>query len=166
MTWDCTKNAACVNGLLDTLPKEDQGAYLDLSSKFRWLVQARRHGWMSEFAEQLRSLHAFICRSPANQSVRAMVCGIFFGRDFMLVNTLRLKELLLRSKSGMNKCFQMLGYDVMRPSKELHSLFQMLPPDGRTGIPAQPVVPPDEDRQFHADLPVPHPGGGRGNILG
>jgi hypothetical protein len=58
-----------------------------------------------------------------------MLCGIFFGPGFILVNTYRLKNLLVRSKSGMNNCFQRLGYDVMRPSNEMISLFEQLLPD-------------------------------------
>jgi hypothetical protein len=91
-------------------------------------MQTRRHPGTSDFSEQLKSLHSFIAKSPSNQPVRAMLCGIFFGKGFIVVNTFRLKELLIRSKSGMNHCFQTLGYNVMRPSKDLDDLFQRLLP--------------------------------------
>jgi hypothetical protein len=123
-----TNPTTCLTYLLDALPKEDHLDYLELSSKFRDFIQARRHSGAADFSEQLKSLHAFIAKSASNQSLRSMLCGIFFGRGFILVNTFRLKELLLRSKSGMNHCFQTLGYDVMRPSKDLDALFQMLLP--------------------------------------
>jgi hypothetical protein len=57
-----------------------------------------------------------------------MACGIFFGPRFILVNTHRLKNLLVRSKSGMNGSFQKLGYEVMRPSNDIIGLFQRLLP--------------------------------------
>jgi hypothetical protein len=116
------------NPIIEFLSKDDHTAFSALSSQFRNFLHSRRHAGMAEFSAQLTALHTFICRSPTNQSLRAMACGIFFGRGFILVNTLRLKELLIRSKSGMNHCFQVLGYDVMRPSKDLQSLFQMLLP--------------------------------------
>jgi hypothetical protein len=113
---------------LDALSKEDHAEYLELSSRFRTFIQTRRHATTADFPEQLKCLHAFITKSASNQSLRAMLCGIFFGRGFILVNTFRLKELLVRSKSGVNHCFQTLGYGVMRPSKDLNALFQVLLP--------------------------------------
>jgi hypothetical protein len=126
--------AACQTYLLDALSTEDHGDYIELSSRFRTFIQGRHHATTTDFPEQLKCLHAFITKSASNQSLRAMLCGIFFGRGFILVNTFRLKELLVRSKSGMNHCFQTLGYGVMRPSKDLNALFQVLLPtmDPRT----------------------------------
>jgi hypothetical protein len=125
---DFTNPTDCITYLLNALPKEDSSDYLELASTFRELNAARRHIGMTDFPEQLKSLHAFITSSPLHQSIRSMLCGTFFGSGFILVNTFRLKELLVRSKSGMNHCFQTLGYDVMRPSKDLNALFQMLLP--------------------------------------
>jgi hypothetical protein len=110
------------------LSKEDHSAYLELSARFRRLADARPHSGLKEFSDQLTAVHGFICRSPINQSLRAMACGIFFGPGFILVNTHRFKNLLIRSKSGMNSSFQRLGYDVMRPSSEIVGLFQRLLP--------------------------------------
>jgi hypothetical protein len=111
------------------LSLDDRSAYRDLVVRFRHFVQVHKHSGLPDFANELASIHSFICRSEANQSTRAMICGIFFGPGFILVNTYRLKDLLVRSKSGMNNCFQRLGYDVMRPSNEIISLFEQLLPD-------------------------------------
>jgi hypothetical protein len=110
------------------LSKEDRLAYLDLQGHFRRLADARPHSGLKEFSDQVGAVHDFICRSPINQSLRAMSCGIFFGPRFILVNTHRFKTMLVRSKSGMNSCFQRLGYDVMRPSNKIVGLFQRLLP--------------------------------------
>jgi hypothetical protein len=61
--------------------------------------------------------------------VRGVVCGVEFGRGFVLVNTDRLKKVLYRSKSCMNGCWQRLGYDVMRPSHDIVCLFTALMPN-------------------------------------
>jgi hypothetical protein len=117
-----------VDYLSQLLSAEDQSAHRDLAVRFRAFIQAHKHSGLSDFVDQLQSIHQFICRSPVGQSVRAMACGVFFGPRFILVNTNRLKELVSRSKSGMNNCFQRLGYDVMRPSNEIIALFgQLLP---------------------------------------
>jgi hypothetical protein len=117
-----------IGGLLDFLPAEDRNAYFEMLSSFRRLIAPQRRPRLPDFSAQLKALHEFICRSPINQSVRAMICGIFFGRGFILVHTVRLKELLVRSKSGLNHCFQGLGYDVLRPSNDLSILFRILMP--------------------------------------
>jgi len=126
---DPENSALAVEFLRQYLAPQDQAAYLELCSKFRRIQQTHKHAGSEDFAEQIASVHSFICRTETDQSLRAMICGIFFGRRFILVNTLRLKDLLRRSKSGMNGCFQRLGYDVMRPSNEIIGLFEKLLPD-------------------------------------
>jgi hypothetical protein len=124
---------ARVDGLLTDfmtkfLSAEDRSAYDDMAARFQAVIEAKPHSGLKEFSEQITSVHGFIRRSEVSQSLRAMVCGIFFGPRFILVNTSRLKNLLGRSKSGMNNHFQKLGYDVMRPSNEIIGLFQRLLP--------------------------------------
>jgi hypothetical protein len=131
---DFLDHCSCVGSLLGRLSKDDLTAYATISSRFRANVHGRKHSGPANFSEQLRTLHSFICRSESNRSLRAMLCGIFFGRGFICVNTFRLKKLLLRSKSGMNNRFQKLGYDVMRPSRDLIELFQALLPDVDQGV--------------------------------
>ena len=111
--------STAVQLLLQLLPKEDKQAYYDMVNHFRVVTAAHKHSGVKEFHKQLNSAHAFISRSLKDQSLRSMLCGIFFGRGFILVNTARFKDLLCRSKSGMNNCFQKLRYDVMRPSMKL-----------------------------------------------
>jgi hypothetical protein len=121
--------ALCVDYLGKFLSRGDHVAYADLASEFQRFSQTHRHSGLEDFTEQISLIRDFICRSDASQSARAMICGIFFGERFILVNTSRLKALVSRSKSGMNSCFQRLGYDVMRPSNEMIGLFQKLLPD-------------------------------------
>jgi hypothetical protein len=118
--------ADCISQFLSA---DDRCAYRDLVVRFRAFIQTHKHSRLPDFVDQLQSIHQFICRSQAAQSLRAMVCGVFFGPGFILVNTNRLKEILVRTKSGMNSCFQRLGYDVMRPSNEIVALFGQLLPD-------------------------------------
>jgi hypothetical protein len=123
-------NAAfCIDYLGQFLSNQDYNAYVELAAHFQRFVQTHRHSGLDEFTEQITAIHDLICRSDASQSLRAMICGIFFGQGFILVNTCRLKFLVRRSKSGMNSWFQRMGYDVMRPSNAVIDLFQKLLPD-------------------------------------
>jgi hypothetical protein len=114
--------------ILSGLPKEDQIAYTTLTANFHAFIQGHRHSGVKEFRRQLEAVYNFIRSSSRNESLRAMLCGIFFGRGYILVNTARFKALLCRSKSGMNNCFQKLEYDVMRPSNDIVDLFRRLLP--------------------------------------
>jgi hypothetical protein len=129
MSVPLDSGAGYLDYTLQFLPPDDQCAYSDLSVRFREFSQFKKRSGLHDFADQLTSVHDFICLSDARQSIRALVCGIFFGPRFILVNTYRLKDLLQRSKSGLNNCFQKLGYDVMRPSNEIIGLFEKLMPE-------------------------------------
>jgi hypothetical protein len=111
-----------INFLFD----DDRASYAGLSTRFS--MGQRKHSGVIDFAEQLQAVYKFICSSENQQSLRALACGILFGPGFILVNTNRAKTLFLRSKSGMNNCFQKLGYDVMRPSNQIVDLFESLMP--------------------------------------
>jgi hypothetical protein len=121
--------AFSIDYLAQFLSRQDYNAYIELAAHFQRFVQTHRHSGLEEFTEQITATHDFICRSDTSQSLRAMICGIFFGQRFILVNTCRLKFLVRRSKSGMNSWFQRLGYDVMRPSNAVIDLFRKLLPD-------------------------------------
>jgi hypothetical protein len=110
------------------LSDDDYAAYTDLTVRFRLFLEEHKHSRLGDFTNQLLTVHKFICYSDTQQSFRALACGVFFGPGFILVHTNRLKTLFLRSKSGMNNCFQRLGYDVMRPSNDIIDLFGGLMP--------------------------------------
>ncbi|OHS99486.1 hypothetical protein TRFO_08449 [Tritrichomonas foetus] len=120
-------------GIVDTvklLPIEERAQYKMLIDSISNDVQrARRHSGLSEFVKHITLVHRFVSQGNSNDSLRGIVCGVEFGRGFILVNTDRLKKVLYRSKSCMNGCFQRLGYDVMRPSHDLVCLFTRLLPN-------------------------------------
>jgi hypothetical protein len=63
-----------------------------------------------------------------------MAGGVFFGPGYILINSSRLKDVLKRSKSGLNLCLQRLGYGRMRPSSDLVRLFVRLMPGISEGV--------------------------------
>ena len=112
------------------LPLEERSQYQSLIDSISNDVQkTRRHSGLTEFVKHISLVHRFIARGNSNDSLRGIVCGVEFGRGFILVNTDRLKKVLFRSKSCMNGCFQRLGYDVMRPSHDIVCLFTRLLPN-------------------------------------
>ena len=123
----------CQNNQVDPaklLSPEERPQYNALIDSISNDVQrARRHCGISEFVKHITLVHRFVKQGNHNDSLRGIVCGIEFGRGFILVNTDRLKKVLYRSKSCMNGCFQRLGYDVMRPSHDLVCLFTRLLPN-------------------------------------
>jgi hypothetical protein len=124
------------NGLVDVNPEilrllqpEERTQYQILVESIAGDVQdGRKHCGLPEFVKHMTMVHAFIARGQADDALRGIVCGVQFGRGFILVNTERLRKVLVRSKSCMNGCFQRLGYDVMRPSQDIESLFTRLLP--------------------------------------
>ena len=116
--------------MLHLLPLEERSQYQHLIDSISQDVQGtRRHSGLTEFVKHISLVHRFIARGNSNDSLRGIVCGVEFGRGFILVNTDRLKKVLFRSKSCMNGYFQRLGYDVMRPSHDIVCLFTRLLPN-------------------------------------
>lgn len=118
-----------VDPLLYKLPPIDQGEFFSLVNMFAFADDRnRRNMGMSTFMKHLSMIHAFVCKRDAFDALRGVICGIEFGTNSFLVNTGRLKELMFRSKSCMNGCFQKLGYNVCRPAQDVATLFaQILP---------------------------------------
>ena len=118
-----------VDPLLSKLPPVDQAEYIRLANMFAYCEDRnKRNMGMSTFVKHLSMIHAFICRGDAFDALRGVVCGIEFGCSSLLVNTSRLKRLMVRSKSCMNGCFQKLGYNVCRPAHEIATLFTQIMP--------------------------------------
>jgi hypothetical protein len=116
--------------MLRLLPVEERGQYQHLVESIASDVdQAKKHSSLTEFIKHITLVHGFIARGNLNDPLRGIVCGVEFGRGFILVNTDRLKKVLFRSKSCMNGCWQRLGYDVMRPSHDIVCLFTRLLPN-------------------------------------
>jgi hypothetical protein len=116
--------------LLKLLSLEERCHYDAMLSAIATDVQrAHKHSGVSEFVRHMSVVHGFIARGSVDDAMRGVVCGVEFGRGFLLVNTDRLKRVLFRSKSCMNGCFQRLGYDVMRPSQDIVCLFSRLMPN-------------------------------------
>jgi hypothetical protein len=92
------------------IQRVDEPQSLNLT-KFLWIP-------IDSFFQDEKLFASFTLLFADLQSItlRALLCSNFFGGDFILVHTLRLKELLVRSRkeSGINRCLQTLGYDVMR----------------------------------------------------
>jgi len=126
----CAPPSSTLNSvMLQLLPAEERSQYQYLIDSIGADVQAvRRHSGLTEFVKHMWLVHRFVARGNANDSLRGIVCGVEFGRGFILVNTDRFKKVLFRSKSCMNGCFQRLGYDVMRPSHDITCLFTRLLP--------------------------------------
>jgi hypothetical protein len=116
--------------ILRLLPPDERGQYQTLVEAISGDVQrAKKHSGLEEFVKHISLVHRFIARGNTNDALRGVVCGVEFGRGFILVNTDRLKRVLFRSKSCMNGCFQRLGYDVLRPSHDIVCLFKRLLPN-------------------------------------
>jgi hypothetical protein len=125
-----TQKGTVTPEILNLLPPDERGQYQTLIDAISCDVQkAKRHSGLEEFVKHISLVHKFVARGNTNDALRGIVCGVEFGRGFILVNTDRLKKVLFRSKSCMNGCFQRLGYDVMRPSRDIVCLFTRLLPN-------------------------------------
>lgn len=116
--------------ILKLLTVEERGQYQNLIDDISTDVQrTRRHSGLTEFVKHITLVHKFVAKGKTSDALKGIICGVEFGRGFVLVNTDRLKKVLYRSKSCMNSCFQRLGYDVMRPSHDIVCLFTRLLPN-------------------------------------
>lgn len=118
-----------VDPLLYKLPPADQAEFMNLVSMFAFGEDRnKRNMGMTTFIKHLSLIHGFVCKRDAFDALRGIICGVQFGSGSFLVNTARLKEVMFRSKSCMNGCFQKLGYNVCRPSHDIATIFaQILP---------------------------------------
>jgi hypothetical protein len=125
-----SSSPAARTDLLTLLPLDERCQYESLVGAICTEVQAaHKHPGVTSFVKHMSLVHGFIARGNIRDPLRGVVCGVEFGRGFLLVNTGRLKKVLFRSKSCMNVCFQRLGYDVMRPSPDIVALFSRLIPN-------------------------------------
>ena len=119
---------------LEVLDPTDRTNYDRLGRTLASMMAAPRHSGIDSFTKQLTMVHSFAKARPETSAQRQMACGVFFGPGYILINTSRLKDLLKRSKSGLNLCLQRLGYGGMRPSNDLVRLFVRLIPGISEGV--------------------------------
>ena len=93
--------------LISRLLTEDQNEYLALHKFFKASEDKnkRNHG-MDTFVAHIVKVHQFIHKKNGYDMFRGFVCGIEFGKGFIIVNTKRLKRLMCRSKSCVNGCYK------------------------------------------------------------
>ncbi|KAH0788454.1 hypothetical protein GPJ56_007645 [Histomonas meleagridis] len=121
-----------IDKVVELLPYDERIRLKSLIESISFDVQkTRRNSGILDFIKDLNKVHNFVTQPNCNTALRGMVCGIEFGKGFILVNTNRFKNVLSRSKSCLNSCFQKLGYDVMRPSNDLICLFTKVLPNVR-----------------------------------
>jgi hypothetical protein len=121
-------SAAMKSELLALLSLEDRTEYEGLLNTISRDMQQKQTG-IPSFINHLSLVHKFVRRGNAGDALRGLVCGVEFGPGFFFVHTTRLKKVLSRSKSCLNGCFQRVGYDVIRSSQEIVSLFGHLFPN-------------------------------------
>ena len=94
------------------LPTDDKNAYLTLKKQFAdgSLIQSNKQRHQSTFRKDLNDVSAYIDRRDEQVDVRAIVCGIYFGKGFVCINTKQLKHLIGRCKSSINNGLQSMGY--------------------------------------------------------
>ena len=110
------------------LSEDDKNEYQNLRENFQQqhLVHSKGRSNSFSFQTDLRNVLAFIERSPDNQEIRSIVCGVCFGNSFVCVNTRQLKFLIGKCKSSINNGFQHLGY-VSSKNKVKTCLITALP---------------------------------------
>lgn len=80
----------------------------------------------SNFLNELEEIRKFIESSPTGVDERSIVAGIAFQPSFVSVNIQRLKTLLNRCKSSINKGFQQINY-VSEKSQVKSHLIKSIP---------------------------------------
>lgn len=115
--------------LIGRMLVDDQNEYLQLYKCFQESEDKnkRNHG-MDNFITHLLKVHQFINKKNGYDIFRGFVCGVEFGKGFIIVNTKRLKRLMSRSKSCVNGCIQKLGFEIVRNQKEVSKFFTSVLP--------------------------------------
>ena len=81
----------------------------------------RRHHSKEINSEILNRIRQFVVRNDGDDWKRALVCGICWMPDGIVVNTWQLRLLLSKCKSSINALFQNLGYVTVPTSNEFAS---------------------------------------------
>lgn len=115
--------------LIAKMTEQDQKEYLSLFNFFISCDEKnkRNHG-MDTFIAHLIKVHRFISQKNSLDIFRGFVCGIEFGSGFIIVNTKRLKRLMVRSKSCINGSLQKLGFQMTRKQQDVSGFFKDILP--------------------------------------
>ena len=115
--------------LIGRMQTMDQQEYIRLYKCFQESEDKnkRNHG-MDTFVTHLLKVHKFINQKNGYDIFRGFVCGIEFGKGFIIVNTKRLKRLMCRSKSCVNGCIQKLGFEMVRKQQDVSGFFTSILP--------------------------------------
>ncbi|EAX89551.1 hypothetical protein TVAG_086480 [Trichomonas vaginalis G3] len=73
----------------------------------------RRNKSAETFREIIDSLKTYVIRGDADDKNRALVCGIYWLKDSIAINTRQLIKILSKCKSSINGSFQQLGYGTI-----------------------------------------------------
>ena len=115
--------------LFEQLTPFDKSEYFRILNFFAFADDKnKRNCGLRTFIHHLSIIHRFVVQGNQHDVIRGIVCGIEFTPFALLLNTGRLKKLMCRSKSCMNGCFQRLGYQVFRPSRDMASIFAQIYP--------------------------------------
>lgn len=88
----------------------------------------RRHHANEINSEILNRIKSFVVRNDADDWKRALVCGIYWMPDTVVINTRQLRLLLSKCKSSINALFQNLGYVTVPASGDFaSSLIRVFP---------------------------------------
>jgi hypothetical protein len=67
---------------------------------------------LNTFSENLEAIKTFVCRNDKDDSLRGMICGIYWLPDGLAINIHRLRQLVPKCKSSINGSLQKLGFTV------------------------------------------------------
>ncbi|OHT17522.1 hypothetical protein TRFO_02569 [Tritrichomonas foetus] len=113
------------------LTASDQNQYLQLCQFFVVAEDRnKRNLGMPTFIKHLTMIHDFVNQGDNLDGIRGMLCGIHFGVNSFMINTAKLKSFMNRSKSCINGCFQKLGYNMVKPSRDITTLLTEIHPTG------------------------------------
>ena len=99
---------------LDLLSEEDKALYSQLHSTLSSHICRNRRGKRLEtFAEMLTMIQGFCLRGDSNDWCRCLVCGVFWLKNGIAVNTRQLGLLIDKCKSSINGSLQRMGYNTL-----------------------------------------------------
>lgn len=120
---ECPPPSGIPNNLWALLSRTDQIDFLQLKNTFsqKNLPILCKDPSASSFNKELESIRMFILSRETGIDQRSIVAGISFGTNGLIaVNIQRLKALFDRSKSSINKGFQLLNYFSVKTKVQEH----------------------------------------------
>ena len=117
----------------DRINQHDQQQYAKIQREFSSTnVQNRKYKSTTVFSNFIDTIHSFVMRGDADDKARALVCGIYWTGNTVVLNSRQIMTMMSKCKSSINSSLLSLGYEIVPVSSNTTAtIIKLFPELGR-----------------------------------